>query len=687
MQQRRCDWRWVVQRQRSSDCSVAWSLRVARFCWLVGLLGVGWVNVLPSPASARADVLEKVAELERIGGDDATTLYRWVSTCNSYVIRRGTRAVIVDPGDGTVLRAVRQLGVVDVDWVLLTGHQRERSQGWEPGEESSTRLAAPAGERDFLEDPLRFRRWHPTLGDPFSVYGASYLRPPNRSLQVDQALVDGEVLRWEGLEIECRETPGNNPGGMTYVFRLGQQTIALTGGLIHAGGKMVNWFDTEWDYGFAVGLDRLIETVVRLQSWEIDQIFPIEGPSIVEPSVELQHYETKLRALRARYVRGYPVFDMTDAERDPVSQPTAVPGLSRVSPHLYKLTDSTRGWNFSIIISPRGHGLILDCGLLPSETLEQLIVGMRQHLGLRQIDAFWISHMHGDHFLLGPLLRNRYGAAAWTLDRIVDRIEHPRSYDYAALVSAYGDGFDGMPIDKAFADGEVVEWEGYRIQVDWMPGQTEFGCSLWLELDGQKVVFTGDNLFGNPADPTHDGHEAVVARNSCLFEEGYLHAADYLLALDPDLIVGSHSYVMPQPREFLRRYRQWAEEIMTLYRALLPDECYQYRFDPYWVSAYPYRVELSDEQIQTIEITIRNFRSHTQRHRIVLEPPPGVEIEPRVLEGEVAAGSRQRYPIAIRRVGGAMDGVGLVALDITLDERRYGQWFDFLVHLGAPPAK
>lgn len=290
MQERRCVWRWVGQRQRVSAGGFRMWRFVTRVCWLVGLLGGGWVSVLPSPASACACacVVAQDLEWERIGDDDDTILYRWVSTCNSYVICRGKRAIIVDPGDGSVVAAVHQLGIAAVDWVLLTEHQRERSQGWEPGEESSARLAAPAGERDFLEDPLRFRRWQPTLGDPFSVYGVSYLRPPRKPMQVDRVLVAGEVIRWEGLEIECRETPGNNPGGMTYSFRLGQQTIALTGGLIHAGGRMVNWFDTEWDYGFASGLDRLIESVERMQTWGLGQIFPVEGPGIMDPATELR---------------------------------------------------------------------------------------------------------------------------------------------------------------------------------------------------------------------------------------------------------------------------------------------------------------------------------------------------------------------------------------------------------------
>ena len=54
-----------------------------------------------------------------------------------------------------------------------------------------------------------------------------------------------------------------------------------------------------------------------------------------------------------------------------------------------------------------------------------------------------------------------------------------------------------------------------------MPGQTEFGCCLWLELDGKRIAFTGDNPFGDPSDRQQDGHEAVVARNSAIFEVGF----------------------------------------------------------------------------------------------------------------------------------------------------------------------
>jgi glyoxylase-like metal-dependent hydrolase (beta-lactamase superfamily II) len=443
---------------------------------------------------------------------------------------------------------------------------------------------------------------------------------------------------------------------------------------------MTTWFDTEWDYGFAKGLDTLIQSVERLRNEQPKRLFPAHGPVIRNAAAQLETYTHRLVEFRAAYVRGYPVFDSKPEERDAISTPTPVPLISKVTPHLYKLSHQTQGRNFAIIVADSGKGLVLDCGLLPAAQLEEIIVGMRAHLGLKEIDAFWISHMHGDHFLLGPMLREKYGAKAWTLDMIADRCEHPRNYDYAALVSAYSDGFDGMAIDRRIKPGERIDWEGLTLQVDWMPGQTEFGCCLWLELDGKRIAFTGDNLFGNAHDPSQDGHEAVVARNSAIPEEGYLYAADYLTKLKPDIIMGSHSYVMHDPAAFIERYRDWALKIIRLYKQLLPDDNYEFLFDPYWVSAAPYRVDLSSQNSAKVEVTVRNFRNKAIRYRILLQTPPGISATPHILEGEVPPLARIQIPVQLTiERSQTLQPLELIPFDITLDQQRYGQWFDFLV--------
>lgn len=609
-------------------------------------------------------------------------------TCAAYVLRDGDAAILVNLGAGDVLDAARSAGITRIEWVLFTDHHREVCQGAGRLDRAVTQVAVPAAERELFESPLTFRTWRPTLGDKYSVYGASYVRPPAEPIRIDRGLAPGEIFRWRGFEITCMETPGTSPGGMSYLVRHGGRMLAFTGSLIHEGGRMTNWFDTEWDYGFAKGLDALIASVERLRGERPDHLLPCQGPPIVAAADQLARYHARLVAFRPDYLRGYPVESLTRRPTPhPLIEPTPIPQIVRVTPHLYKFSDALAGKNFSIIISDRGRGLLLDCGLFSEALLDELVAAMQKHLGLERIDALWINHMHGDHFTLGAALRKRHGAQIWTLDRIADKVTNPLRYDYCALITAYDPRYEGLPVDRPLRDGEIVRWEGLDLHVDWMPGQTEFGNCLWLELDGRRVAFTGDNIFGDPADPAQNGHEAVVARNSAIFEEGYVHGSRYLRDLAPDILMGAHNVLMTEPAAFLDRYHEWSKRIVTRYRQLLPDPDYEYRFDPFWVSAYPYRVDLEDRREVEVTVTVRNFRSRPQRHLIRLVCPPGVTAEPAALDGELAAESRQGYPVRLTAdPAAAAAGVLVVPFDIELDGERQGQLFDFLVRVKPPEA-
>jgi hypothetical protein len=52
-----------------------------------------------------------------------------------------------------------------------------------------------------------------------------------------------------------------------------------------------------------------------------------------------------------------------------------------------------------------------------------------------------------------------------------------------------------------------------------------------------------------------------------------------------------------------------------------------------------------------------------------------------VLDGTVRPGAREAFPVRLKAAEGAAAGVGIVAFDITLDGRRYGEWFDFIVQV------
>jgi glyoxylase-like metal-dependent hydrolase (beta-lactamase superfamily II) len=606
-------------------------------------------------------------------------LFAWTDTCNVYVLRDGDAALVIDLGDGSVLQRLADIGVQRVEWVLFTHHHREQCQGAPRLAGSGAKLAAPEGERKLFEQPAEFRKMKVRLGDALTIHGASYVRPPIQPVPLDRALKPGETFRWRQYEIKCLPTPGNSPAGMTYLLERDGRRLAFSGDVMLDGARMHTWFDTEWDYGFAAGLQALRKSVMVLGDSDPAWLLPSHGPVVRDPRPQLRAYAPMLQRLETLLLRGYGAEKASNAYQDKVSGSTVIPDVAQVSPHLFKFKRESFWPNFGLILADSGRALVVDCGLLDTKFLDAALEGLRQHYGLKAIDAVIVTHMHGDHFLEAPHLRDKWGAKIWALDNMVDKMERPERFDYAAPIQSYERGFDRVKVDRALRPGETFEWEGYRFTVDWLPGQTEFGLCLHGQIDGRKVAFTGDNLFGDPSDPTQTGHEAVVAHNSAILEEGYIYAGEYLVRLKPDLLVGGHSFVMDQPGGLIERFRKWSYEMREAFQALSSEPDYRYGFDPFWVRAEPYRLALRPGQSAEVAIHVRNFGKMRQAHRIEVHAPPGIVAEPAVLEGEVAGERRGVFPIRLSATAAAAPGVRLVGLDVSLDGRRYGEWFDVVV--------
>jgi glyoxylase-like metal-dependent hydrolase (beta-lactamase superfamily II) len=183
-----------------------------------------------------------------------------------------------------------------------------------------------------------------------------------------------------------------------------------------AGARMHTWFDTEWDYGFAAGIYALYNSAALLESYHPALLLPSHGPVVAQPAKELQAYQQKLRHLEKLLLRGYDVNTFSASDQDRVSKPTSVPFIWQVTPHLYKFKGPNYFPNFALILADNGHGLAVDCGLFDEAFLDKSIQLMRERLGLKQIDAVIISHMHGDHILEAPHLREKWGAQIWALE-------------------------------------------------------------------------------------------------------------------------------------------------------------------------------------------------------------------------------------------------------------------------------
>ena len=609
-------------------------------------------------------------------------LFLWTDTCNAYVLRDGEAALLIDLGDGSVLDHLAEIGVKHVEYVLFTHHHREQCQGSNRLSGSGAKICAPEAEKGFFEHPEDYRKMKVRLDDPFTVYGASYVRPPIQPIPIDRTFKSEDVFTWHGHELRCEETPGNSPGSMTYLLKHNSRWIAFSGDVMLNGATMHTWFDTEWDYGYGAGIQALQKSVSKLSQLDISCMLPSHGSIIHEPREQLNHYSAKLHHLEKLYVRGYGVEGASNAYQDKASTATAIKDIAQVSPHLFKFKRPDFWPNFGLILADNGHALVVDCGLLDEKFINDSLQGMRDKYGLKHIDAIIITHMHGDHFMEAPYLSKKWGSPIWALQNMADVCGHPEWFDYAASIQSYGKtGVEGIHFDRLFKSGETFEWEGYTFTVDWMPGQTEFALCLHGQIDGRKVAFTGDNIFGDPDDESQTGHEAVVAHNSAILEEGYIYSAEYLHRLKPDIMVGGHSFVMDHPVKFIERFRKWSYEMRDVFKSLSSEKDYRRWYDPYWVRAQPYRVSVRRGDSVEIKLNVRNFDKAKQRHEIAVRVPTGIRSEPGVITGEVERSAQSALPVRIRVDSEAQPGVYLIAFDVTLDARRYGEWFDAVVEV------
>ena len=623
--------------------------------------------------SAQAD------QLKLVDPAISPNLYVWTDVCNVYVWIEGRSALLIDLGDGSVVHHLQKARIT-IEWVLFTHHHREQCQGYALLKNGVTKIAAPEAERSFFEHPDQFLKMQPALSDPFTVYGASYIRPPVEPIVVDKGFARMDYFSWRGKDIRCIQTRGNSPGGMSYFFRTDNGWISFTGDVVMKGGLMHSWFDSEWDYGYADGLYALHNSAAVIEDYRPQLLLPSHGAVINDAKRTLSDYREKLKNIIELTLRGYDM-PFSTSFQNKMATPTDVPDIWQVTPHVFVFKGPDFAPNFALILADNGKALAVDCGLLDKKFLLSRLDLMQEKMGLKTIDAVIITHLHGDHALQVPVLAQKYNTKVWTTADIADKLAFPERFNYAAMLNSYDKNLTTLKTDRILHQNESLHWEGYHLTVEQMPGQTEFALCIYGTIDGKKIVFTGDNIFGDPHDHRQSGHEAVVARNSAHLETGYITASEILMKIDPDIIVGGHAYVMENPCLMINRYHQWAYDIRDALQSASFLDDYRYWFDPYWVRFESYRQPVKVGAITKTNLIVYNYGQERQEYHISIRTPKGVSVKPDIIHTFVEPESHLFIPIEYSVIDETFEGLKRQTLDITLNNNRLGEWFDGILYV------
>jgi len=605
----------------------------------------------------------------------ADGLYLLRDSCLVYAVRGPEGTVIVNAGTGLAADHLSDVADGPVT-VLLTHHFRDHTDGALRLAENGARVVAPYWEQEYFLDPEQHFRerqiWnsYDNRWDRFS---------PVRPLPVHDWAMDYETRSMAGLSWEVVPTPGVTGAASSYVVEHGGRRLAFVGEVICGHGRTGRLAPLQYNYNDLSGVHSLWHSAARLIAHEPDIMLPSLGAPIDDPVAAVAAFQRNALEI-ARIQPGFGG-GLRDLDSDDVEE---------VLPHLYRSKYSGAETHF--VVSDNGKILSLDYGYhntaaaFPAKShpsnrrpLLHGLAGLKQHTGRDRVDTVLVTHFHDDHVNGIPLVRRLFGTQVWAADCFADVLEQPMRYDRPCL------WHEPIPVDRRLPTDETFEWEGIPITLYAMSGHTRFATLVSFQVDGKRVVHTGDQIFYDsggwkPGAKMNTNH---VYKNG-LDLGCYLATVDQLESVRPDLVITGHTQPFAVTDGWYREIRRGAEAFDDLHRKLmiLGDDETHFGAESQGGKLKPYRLHLPDGGSAVMDGWVLNPlpRAATAHVRLLL--PDGWTAG----EVDIELGPREQktFKLQLTPAADAVCRRQPVALDLTVDGQPFGQVAEALVTVRGP---
>ncbi len=592
-------------------------------------------------------------------------LFIHTDTCNVYVLRSGHRAVLIDFGDGSILEELPQIGVTEVTDVLLTHHHRDQVQGLRRLAGTKTRIHAPETERHLIDQVDR--HWQARL-----IYD-SYQNATDRfsllePVMVDETLRDYAILELNDLRIEIVPTPGHTLGSVSFLVEVDGGRVLFCGDLLYEGGRLWSLAATQWGYNDAPGVVATLYSLRDIRHHQPDVLLPSHGGSIADPSKCMDDLEARLWKLLE-------VRNQAEGVRRALNEP-----LHEITPHLLWFWPS-QSHNY-FLLSESGKALMIDCGYqgLPQALgyerhcrrgLDYGSRPLREKYGITKVDVIVPTHYHDDHIAGIPAYQQRHGSRVWAAENFYHLLQQPDYYDVPCL------WFEPIRLDRVLHLETPVKWEEYTLRLLPLPGHTLYAAMIFFEVDGKRVLATGDQ------------HGNTPEINNYVYKNRFRHY-DYVECvrryreLAPDLIISGHwepHFIEP---DYFDQMAELGERLESLHESILPLKEINLGAEGTAVFIRPYQSWVAPGECAILDVEVWNPLPEAAKMRLELITPEGWQAEPRMHEELCPAGERllvrfkvtpTNTPVRRARVG----------VDVTAGERRLGQMAEALISVGVAP--
>ena len=590
------------------------------------------------------------------------SLYRFEDTCHVYAIRAGREAVLIDFGSGGVLDALAEIDVDRVAAILVTHHHRDQVQGLPRAVEAGIPIWVPATEQDliarvdahWLARPLANN--YDNRQDRFSL-----LEP----VPVAGVLHDYAAQVFAGVTFRVLPTPGHTTGSISLLAEIDGRRLAFTGDLIAAPGKVWSLAATQWSYNGVEGVAASIPSLVSLKEQAPDVLLPSHGDPINRPGEAIDLLVERLWALLRDRGQNPRLFRFLEQPYD------------AITPHL--LWNQTSMANSYVLLSQSGKALLIDYGYdfvtgIPAGAdrasrrpwLYTLPV-LKRKFGVRAIDAVILTHYHDDHVAGCNLLREVEGAEVWAAETFADILRRPHHYDLPCL------WYDPIPVDRVLPLDEPIRWEEYTLTCHALPGHTRYAVALAFEVDGRRVLATGDQYQDD------DGLEWNYVYANRFHLTDYRASAALYRRLAPDLIVSGHWAPLWVTPGYFDRLEARGAALEAHHRALLPLDAFDLGGEDRAAYIHPYRITAQPGETVLVTVEVANPFPRPIEALVRLVTPPGWSAAPVERRVALPASGSAEAAFALTLPDGPPSRRARIAADLTLDSQRLGQVAEALV--------
>lgn len=537
------------------------------------------------------------------------SLFCYPDTCNVYLIRRNSRCLFIDFGSGGILNEFNSLGITKPDTVLITHHHRDQLQGLSSLPQKSSgclhtidtsassdvgsllpglSVYVPHSESELIAnaDEMWLSREimnnYNTRQDRFSSL---------TSIPIAGTLKDYSVFSWEGLSFYILPTPGHTTGSISILTEIDGISLAFTGDLLYAPGKVWSLAALQWSYNGGEGIPHTILSLLDLKDRGITMLLPSHGqpmdcPSSVMPTVE------NLIALKDFRRHNPRLLELREKPYEAITE------------HL--LFNRTSMCNSYVLISDTKKAAIFDLGYdfmagtaagadrSARRPWLYTIPWLMSHYEIEELSVCFPTHYHDDHVAAFNLLREVYGTQVWCPEHFHTILENPQSFDLPCL------WYDPIPVDLVLPSEGSILWEEYDIAIHPIGGHTKYSVCYEFTADDKKVLVTGDEYADD------DGLFCNYVYKNLFEPEAFTAFASLYEQIMPDLVLTGHwSNFVPAPN-YAAQLKARGTEVEKLHHALLPYEEYRAPSSDFCMAFSPYQITVSPGAQFAFTVTVNN---------------------------------------------------------------------------------